>query len=105
MTALLDPSVGGVVDLGDGRQGTVLGRDNVIPRLLFFFGGASGTTLVSQFFDGHPGVMAFRNRELMGIATLDVADGRIVDIHSVADPRRLQAVNRLVSHTGDADRP
>jgi RNA polymerase sigma-70 factor (ECF subfamily) len=105
LTALLDPSVGGVVDLGEGRTGSVQGRETVIPRILVFFGGATGATLVSQWFDGHPGVFAFRERQLVGILTFDVEDGRIADIHGMADPRRLATLTPFVSHSGAPRRP
>ena len=88
---LLDVDVVGDVDLGAaGPARQPLHGSQVIARsLLGFYGPSSDTTLVSQPINGHPGVLAFRNRELVGVLCLKHADGTIFDIHAVADPAKL----------------
>jgi RNA polymerase sigma-70 factor (ECF subfamily) len=98
---LLDPEVVGDYDLGpEGPprrpiHGSVLASRQV----LRFLGPATGTTLVSQPINGRPGVLAFRERTLYGIFVFKVADGRIIDIHGIADPAKLAYVNtKLARH-------
>jgi len=52
---------------------------------------------VSQPVNGLPGVLAFRERTLVGILQLEVRDDLIVDIHAIADPAKLALVDLHLS--------
>jgi RNA polymerase sigma-70 factor (ECF subfamily) len=102
---LLDPDVVGDVDLGPTfpARPPLAGHRAVSRGLLGFFGPASGSTLVSQPVNGHPGVLAFRSGELAAIMILKTAGDRIVDIHAIGDPAKLAFVGRqlgAVTRTG-----
>jgi RNA polymerase sigma-70 factor, ECF subfamily len=88
---ILDPDVVGDADLGSLGQGGGPRRGyRIVGRgLLGFFGPATGATLVSQSINGQPGVLAFRDRQLMGILVFQLRDGLIIDIHAIADPQKL----------------
>jgi len=49
---------------------------------------------VSQPVNGDPGILAFRGDELYAVLRLEITDGRIRDIHAVADPVKLAMVSR-----------
>ena len=84
---LLDPDVVGEADLGDGYPRPLqAGQDRVARNLLRFFGGAGGVTLVSHPVNGQLGVLAYRNATLVAVMSMATTDGRINDIHAVADP-------------------
>jgi RNA polymerase sigma-70 factor (ECF subfamily) len=87
---LLDPDVVGEVDLGpDDSRPLQVGRDRVGLNLLRFFGGTRGVTLVPHPINGDLGALAFRDRQLVGLLTLQTRDSRIVDIHAIVDPSKL----------------
>jgi hypothetical protein len=54
---------------------------------------ASRTTL-SQPVNGNAGVLAFHDRQLVGILQLKARDGLVYDIHAVADPVKLAFVQQ-----------
>jgi hypothetical protein len=84
----------GDVDLGVGgppRQ-PLCGHRVIARSLLGFYGPASRTTLVSEPVNGHPGVVAFRDRQLVGIVHLKARGGIICDLHAIADPAKLAFV-------------
>ena len=90
---LLDPDVVGDVDLGpDVPARPPLHGPQVVGRsLLAFFGPRSGSTLVSQPINGEPGMLAFREGQLMAIVGCHLQDdGLIVDIHALGDLARLK---------------
>lgn len=90
LVELLDPDVVGVVDIGTtATRPPLVGRDIVAPNVLRFFGPRSGVTLVSHPVNGSLGVLAFRDRGLVALATFGTRGPSIVDIHSIADPRKL----------------
>jgi len=95
---LLDPDVVGDVDLGPGAPARrpVRGCVNVSRGTMGFFGPASGVTLVSHPVNGRPGLLAFRARQLAGILVFGVRDGRIHDIHAIADPGKLRFVTQQI---------
>jgi RNA polymerase sigma-70 factor (ECF subfamily) len=103
---LLDPNVVGDVDLGPllAERRPLSGHQVVSRSLLGFFGPTSGTTLVSQPINGHPGLLGFRSGELVAVMTLKTNDGRIIDIHAIADPAKLAFVARQLG-AGAAGRP
>lgn len=92
---LLDPDAVGDVDLGVGgpQRRALRGRRVIGPNLLLFYGPSSGNTLVSQPVNGHPGVLAFRDGQLVGILQLKARDGIIHDLHAIADPAKLAFVS------------
>jgi RNA polymerase sigma-70 factor (ECF subfamily) len=87
---LLDPDVVGEVDLGptDSRPLQV-GRDLVAGNLLRFFGTRSGIALVPHPLNGKSGALAFKAHRLFALITFKTGDGRITDIHAIADPHKL----------------
>jgi RNA polymerase sigma-70 factor (ECF subfamily) len=95
LTRLLDANVGGEVDLAPGvvLRPVLVGPARVAQNLLRFFGGATGTTLVSQPINGRPGVLAFRDGELYALVALEDRAGLIVDIHAIRDPAKLALVS------------
>jgi RNA polymerase sigma-70 factor, ECF subfamily len=91
---LLDPNVVGDVDLGPGAPALrpFHGSARVSRGLLNFFGPQTSTTLVSQPINGNPGVLAFRDRALVGILSFKARTGLIYDIHAIGDPHKLAYV-------------
>lgn len=98
---LLDADVVGDVDFGPSAlTGRVFrGNDVIGPRLLGFYGPQSGVTLVSQPVNGEPGVLAFRERALVGILRFRTTGGVVHHIHAIADPAKLALAG------GQLDRP
>jgi len=91
---LLDPNVGGSIDLGDDlpRPGPFRGRRVIARNLLVFYGPVTGMTLVPQLVNGHPGAMAFHSGDLVAVLQLKAPEGTINDIHVMADRAKLAAV-------------
>jgi RNA polymerase sigma-70 factor (ECF subfamily) len=90
---LLDPNVGGEVDLGGGmRRRVVHGARSVGRNALAIFGPSTRTTLVSQPVNGDSGLLAFRGGELFAVLRFEISGGRIRDIHAIADPAKLALV-------------
>lgn len=96
---LLDPDVVGEVDLGllAPPRPPLHGSPVVARGLLGFYGPRSSTTLVSQPLAGHPGALAFHSQALVGMLVFKVRDGRIYDIHAIADPQKLEFVSSQLS--------
>lgn len=101
LVELLDSDVAGDVDLGPQfpARRPLRGRDTVARGVLARFGPQTDTTLVSQPVNGHAGVLAFRDRHLVGILQLEVRDGIIVDLHAIADPAKLSFVDLQLTTT------
>jgi RNA polymerase sigma-70 factor (ECF subfamily) len=98
LVELLDPDVGGEVDLGIGAQPSPLhGSAVVAPNLLKFFGPKARVTLVSQPINGNPGVLAFRGGQLVIALQLELRNGLVHELHAVADPRKLAFVSAQLS--------
>jgi RNA polymerase sigma-70 factor (ECF subfamily) len=94
---VLAPNVEGAADLGElGRvlgRAVAVGRDEVCSRLLLLFGPHSGSALVGRTVNGEPGIVVSRNGRPFAVMSLTIdADGRISEIHSVADPEKLTRV-------------
>ena len=91
---LLDSDAVGDVDLGalGPARRPLRGHRTIARNLLVFYGPFSGNTLVSQPVNGDPGVLAFHNRTLVGILRLKARDGRIYDLHAIADPAKLSFI-------------
>jgi RNA polymerase sigma-70 factor (ECF subfamily) len=96
---LLDPDVVGDVDLGTGMRPRrpQRGRKRISAGILVFYGPKSGTTLVSQPVNGHAGLMAFRDQQLVGILQLKTRNGLIHDLHAIADPVKLAFVSAQIA--------
>ena len=102
LLTLLDPDAVGDVDLGPNaaQSAPLQGRTVIAPNLLRFFGPKSRVTLVSQPINGNPGVLAFRDQELIGMLQLKTRDGLIHDLHAIRDPDKLAFVaNQLAGST------
>jgi len=98
LVELLDPDVGGDVDLGPGLEAEPLhGPTAVGPNLLKFFGPKARVTLVSQPINGNPGVLAFRRGQLVIALQLELRNGLIHEMHAVADPRKLAFLSNQLS--------
>ena len=94
LVELLDPDVVGVVDAGPAASHTSLhGQHRVGRGVLAYFGPRVSATMVSQPINGKPGVLAFVDRRLYAILTMDVRGGLITEIHSIADPAKLQLIS------------
>ena len=92
---LLDPDVVGAVDLGPNDSRPIqVGRDVVAHNLLRFFGGRSRVAFVPYPVGGKPGALAFRARRLVAIFSFETHDGKVNDVHAIADPRKLAIVSR-----------
>jgi RNA polymerase sigma-70 factor (ECF subfamily) len=95
---ILDPDAAGEADVGDlplpARP--VRGRDKVARGVLRFLGPATSTTLVSQPVNGQPGVLGFRDGQLLLVLVLTPGDAGIVDLHAIIDPVKLAYVRSLL---------
>jgi RNA polymerase sigma-70 factor (ECF subfamily) len=94
---VLAVDVEGTADLGElgralGAQ-AARGRDEVAARLFALFGPHSGSQLIGRIVNGEPGVVVLRNGRPFAVMSLTIdADGRVGEIHSVADPVKLTRV-------------
>lgn len=96
---LLDPDVAGDVDLGPGdpMTGSInRGSRNVSASFLRYFG---GSTMVEVPGQREPVLLAFEGRRLAGIISLEIGDGRVKEIHVLADPRRLAVLDTQLDVT------
>jgi RNA polymerase sigma-70 factor, ECF subfamily len=96
LTAVLDPSVEGIADIGPrgGRffNTEAVGREEVVARLLALFGPRSAITLTRESVNGEPAVVARHGERVFAVIILTATDGVITEIHSVADPAKLRHV-------------
>jgi len=101
LIALLDPDAVGNVDLGThaAANAPLHGRTVIAPNLLRFFGPRARVTLVSQPINGNPGVLAFRDQELVGMLQLKTRDGLIYDLHAIRDPHKLAFVSSQLTNS------
>jgi RNA polymerase sigma-70 factor (ECF subfamily) len=101
LIALLDPDAVGNVDLGPdaAKNAPLRGRTVIAPNLLRFFGPRARVTLVSQPINGNPGVLAFRDQQLVGMLQLKTRDGLIYDLHAIRDPNKLAFVGSQLSNS------
>jgi RNA polymerase sigma-70 factor (ECF subfamily) len=80
---------GGVIGLAP----PVVGRHEIGPRLLFFLGPDSGTTVVRMpVFDG-PGVIGFRDGRPQVAILLRIEDGVVHHIHAIVDPVKMRTLD------------
>lgn len=92
---LLDPSVAGWADVGEGlpsaREPTV-GAAAVAEGVMRFLRPASGTTLLARTVNGEPGVIALRRGRVFAVLALTITGGRITKLYAQIDPRKLTRV-------------
>jgi RNA polymerase sigma-70 factor (ECF subfamily) len=96
---LLDPSVVGWADVGGALAAASqpnVGPEAVARRVMEFFGGGSGTTLLPRNVNGEPGIVAVRRGEVASVMALTLRQGAITRIYVVADPRKLARVRASV---------
>jgi RNA polymerase sigma-70 factor (ECF subfamily) len=96
---LLDPDVAGDVDLGPGdpMTGSInRGSRNVSTSFLHYFGGSTMVQVPSQ---PEPVLLAFDGRRLAGVISLEIRQARVVEIHVLADPRRLALLHTQLDVT------
>jgi RNA polymerase sigma-70 factor (ECF subfamily) len=89
LLGILDPDVSGTIDT---RARLVVAGAQLVARNLLRYWSRPEHTLVSQTFDAQPALLGFTDRQLTGIFLLTVAHGRIVKIHVLADPHKLDLV-------------
>jgi RNA polymerase sigma-70 factor (ECF subfamily) len=91
---LLDSDVVGDVDVGALTKPLppLHGPRAVGRRLLRILDGRSHIILVSQPLNGNPGVLAFRDGQLVRLLILRIEGARIKHVHAVADPKKLAVV-------------
>ena len=102
LARVLDPDVVGDVDLGPDfpPRAPLHGRDVISRGIMGFYGPRSGTTLVSYPILGQPGVLAFSDRRLVGILSFKLRAGLVIDVHAIADPRKLDLASRQLALLG-----
>ena len=96
---LLDPEVAGDVDLGPGdpMTGSInRGSASVSVNFLRYFGGA---TLVEVPGQREPLLLAFEGGRLGGVISLEIREARVIEIHVLADPRRLALLDSQLDVT------
>jgi RNA polymerase sigma-70 factor, ECF subfamily len=79
---VLDPNVTGEVDTRKGL--VVVGAERVAENILRFWG-RPRIVLVSQPLGAEPAVLAFVNRQLVGVLALTIGAGAITKIHVHVD--------------------
>ena len=91
---VLDPEAAGWTDSGGfvpAPRDRVVGASNVAQRLLWWLK-AFGVTLLPMPVNGGPGAIAIQEGDVMAAIAIDIADGRITALHSVANPEKLAYV-------------
>ena len=69
---------------------------NVSANFLRYFG---GSTLVEVPGQREPLLLAFDGRRLAGIISLEIRQARVIEIHVLADPRRLALLDTQLDVT------
>jgi RNA polymerase sigma-70 factor, ECF subfamily len=75
LLAVLDPNASGELD--SRKDFVVVGAARVARNLLRFWS-RPGLVLVSQPVDGHPAVLAFAERQLVGVIDLTISDSDVI---------------------------
>ena len=90
LVAVLDPNASGELDVRSAF--VVVGAARVARNLLRFWS-RPGLVLVSQPVDGHPAVLAFAERKLVGVITLTISANRgITAVHVHVNETTLKAL-------------
>jgi RNA polymerase sigma-70 factor, ECF subfamily len=93
---VLDPEVAGWIDAGGflpAPRRPAVGRDAVVARLGLWMR-ADGITFEPATVNGRPGVLALQDGGLLAVLALTFNDGRIIRIHGVANPEKLERAHR-----------
>ena len=91
LVAVLDPNASGELDVRTGFV-VVVGAAHVARNMLRFWS-RPGLVLVSQPIDGHPAVLAFAERQLVGFIGLTFSDSDlIIAVHVHVDEASLKPV-------------
>ena len=69
----------------------VVGAERVARNLLRFWGQPENA-LVSYSVGSQPALLGFTKRELTGALLLDIEQGRVTEIHVLADPSKLNFI-------------
>jgi RNA polymerase sigma-70 factor (ECF subfamily) len=83
---VLDRDVSGEID---ARSGIVVVGARRVGRNILRYWSRTGTVLVAQPVCGQPAVLAFANRQLVGLLALTIDDNRITKIHILVHPSTL----------------
>jgi RNA polymerase sigma-70 factor, ECF subfamily len=92
LLAVLDPDVTGGVDLRPGLAAH--GAERVATNLLHYWGGRA--SMVSLPFVDNPCLLAFVDRDVAGLLSLTMRNGRISEVHVLAAPPVLDFLRRRV---------
>lgn len=89
---LLDPSVSGDGDFGPDLPAPPLvhGAEAVARRTIAFLG--HGARIVTHPTSPNPALLAYVDRRLLAVIDIEIAEGRIVELHAMGDPDRLSDV-------------
>lgn len=91
LVAVLDPNASGELDVRTGFV-VVVGAAHVARNMLRFWS-RPGLVLVSQPIDGHPAVLAFAERQLVGFIGLTFSDSDLITaVHVHVDEASLKPV-------------
>ncbi|MGC4190088.1 MAG: hypothetical protein QM589_02480, partial [Thermomicrobiales bacterium] len=98
LLVVLDPQVAGHTDSGGfvpAPLHRIVGRDRVASQFLRFLRGFDAT-LVSMPVNAEPGVLVFQAGRLLGVIAFEIRDHVIVQIHAIANPRKLGYVASML---------
>jgi RNA polymerase sigma-70 factor (ECF subfamily) len=87
LLGVLDRDVSGEID---ARSGVVVVGAERVGRNILRHWGKPETVLVAQPVCGQPAVLAFVNRQLVGLLALSIEDSRITKIHVLVRPSTLE---------------
>jgi RNA polymerase sigma-70 factor (ECF subfamily) len=90
LVAVLDPEVVLRADLGAGAQ-EVRGAEAVASRAVGY--SRLGLRIHPALVNGVPGAVSIRDGEPFSVGGFTVRDGRIVEMHILADPERLRRID------------
>ena len=94
LMGVLDRDASGEIDARSGV--VVVGAHHVARNILRYWGGPD-TVLVAQPVCGQPAVLAFVDRELVGLLALSIEDDRITKIHVLVRPSTLEPLRAELS--------
>jgi RNA polymerase sigma-70 factor (ECF subfamily) len=90
LLALLDPSVDGT---GDVVPGVVVGAADVAPGILRYLGPPASPTLLYLPVGDRVGIVALRDRRVLALVLLTIANGLVVHVDALAGAAPRAAVS------------
>src|SRR5207302_1843560 len=99
LLAVLDPEAAGWTDSGgavDAPREKVIGRQRVAERLLWWLK-TFDVTLVSKPINAGPGAIAMQDGEIIAAITINIDNGLITELTSVANPDKLGYVKAAMA--------